>query len=248
MDVFLICVLAGFGAQLIDGSLGMGFGISLSIFLYSMGIPPITVSASVHIAKVFSAMASGISHLKLGNVDRTLVTQLAVGGMLGAIFGTYFLTNVPTQIITPLVAFYLVLMGLRLLFKALGNLHTPQTPHRVFPLGVVGGFLDAIGGGGWGAIVTGSLIANGQEPRVTIGSVSLAEFFVAMTVIGLLVGELPELMTQLQIIVGLILGSMLSAPLAAYLCGRISARPLSVAVGGLLVALSMSSLLTAFLN
>jgi uncharacterized protein len=245
--MFLICLVAGFGAQLIDGSLGMGYGIILSIMLTTLGLSPVSVSASVHMAKFFATGVSGYSHLKFGNVDKGVAARLALGGVLGAILGTIILTSVPGKIIQPIVAVYLTAMGCIIVFKALNKKRKEEESHRIVPLGMLGGFFDAIGGGGWGAIVTSRLLIKGKNPRMAIGSVSLSEFFVSVTIVGLLVSEIPQMLTQVQMIVGLILGSALAAPLAAFVCGRVRTRPLMIAVGSLIIVLSGSTVLSALL-
>jgi uncharacterized protein len=247
LELFLLCIVAGFGAQMIDGSLGMGYGVILSIILSSMGLPPIHVSASVHVAKFFSTGASGLSHLKFGNVDKSLALRLAVGGVVGAIFGILVLTRVPGEIIKPVTAIYLTGMGVYIVYKARHKTEILDTVRRRTALGMVGGFCDALGGGGWGPIVTSRLLAKGKNPRLAIGSVSLAEFFVAVTVVGLLIAELPQLINQIQIIAGLIIGSGLAAPMAAFVCGRIAPRPLMTAVGIFIIILSGSTMISTML-
>lgn len=242
-DSLLVYVLVGFLAQLIDGALGMAYGVSSTTFLLSTGVPPAAASASVHAAGVVTTLASGVSHWKLGNVDRDLFKQLLLPGVLGGIAGAVIVTRLPADIIKPLVAFYLMLMGVRILVKALRA--APQTQaaiRRVFPLGLAGGFFDAIGGGGWGPIVTTSLMARGNDPRLTIGSVNLAEFFV--TLVQSLTFVLVIRFDQFgMVILGLILGGVLAAPLAALVCRRLSARRLMLVVGLLIVVLSVRTLL-----
>lgn len=245
---FLICLVAGFAAQMIDGSLGMGYGIILSILLSSMGLPPVTVSASVHVAKFFATGVSGYSHLRFGNVDKALATKLAVGGIIGAIGGAFVLTSLPEAIVRPVTAIYLTIMGVIIVYKASHKTEPRDEVQRVTPLGMLGGFCDAIGGGGWGAIVTSGLLVRGKNPRLAIGSVSLAEFFVSVTIIGLLISEVPQMLTQVQMIAGLIIGSALAAPLAAAVCGRIRPRPLMAAVGSLIIILSGSTMISALLG
>jgi hypothetical protein len=245
VETFFLCFVAGFAAQMIDGSLGMGYGIILSIVLSSMGFSPINVSASVHLAKFFATGVSGYSHLKFGNVDKAIATRLAVGGIVGAIVGAFILKNVPTEIIKPVVAIYLTAMGIFIVFKARHKAEPREKMRHIGRLGALGGFCDAIGGGGWGALVTSGLLVKGKNPRLAIGSVSLAEFFISVTIIGLLIAEVPELLTQVQIIAGLLIGSGLAAPLAAYVCGRVAPRPLMLAVGSLIIVLSSSTVLGA---
>ncbi|MEB2287831.1 MAG: sulfite exporter TauE/SafE family protein [Anaerolineae bacterium] len=237
---FLLYLLVGFAAQLIDGALGMAYGVSSTTFLLSTGIGPAAASASVHMAEVFTTLASGLSHLKFGNVDRALFRRLVIPGVIGGMLGAYTLSELPGDKIKPFVSVYLMLMGLRILWKALRKPGPASPLQRVVPLGVLGGFFDAIGGGGWGPIVTTTLVANGHNPRISIGSVNLAEFFVtfAESAIFLLTIRL----TNLSIIVGLIAGGVAAAPLAAVVCRRLSPRRLMAAVGLLIIFLSVRTL------
>jgi uncharacterized membrane protein YfcA len=244
ITTFATFVIAGFCAQLIDGSLGMGYGVSSSIFLISTGLSPLLVSASVHAAEVFTTAASGLSHLKFGNVDKALFTKLSFSGVIGAIVGAYVLVRVPSDVIKPFVALYLLLMGIVIFYKAFKSRQSKDVVTHIFPLGIIGGFLDAVGGGGWGPIVTSTLLARGNHPRKSIGSVNLAEFFVALTVSLTLLGSV-SIETQIQVIVGLIVGGLIASPLAAYLSGRLSPRALTALVGVLIVALSASTILSS---
>jgi uncharacterized protein len=245
LPVFVLCLAAGFAAQLIDGSLGMGYGIILSIILSSLGLAPVTVSASVHVAKFLATGVSGISHFKFGNVEKRLMAKLALGGVAGAVVGSLILTSVSGDIIKPFTALYLTVMGFLIVRKALQNRVKPRyNIPNVIPLGVVGGFCDAIGGGGWGPIVTSSLLVSGKDPRRAIGSVSLAEFFVAVTVIAVLIAELPQLVQQIHIVTGLMIGSVVAAPIAAFLAGRVAARPLMLVVGTFVIVLSGATLIS----
>jgi uncharacterized membrane protein YfcA len=237
-------IIVGFVAQMIDGALGMAYGVSSTTFLLSIGIPPAAASASVHTAEIFTSGVSGLSHLKLGNVDKHLFKRLVIPGVLGGVLGAYVLTAVPGKAIKPFIALYLLVMGLVILLKALKKTKE-RVRTRLFPLGAVGGFLDAIGGGGWGPIVTSTLVANGNHPRFAIGSVNLAEFFVTvaevaafLTVIGLV---------HWQIIVGLIIGGILAAPLAAYACKRLPARTLKFILGALIMILSVRTMYLALI-
>lgn len=245
MDADIITfIIVGFVAQMIDGALGMAYGVSSTTFLLSIGIPPAAASASVHTAEIFTSGVSGLSHLKLGNVDKHLFKRLVIPGVLGGVLGAYVLTAVPGKAIKPFIALYLLVMGLVILLKALKKTKE-RVRTRLFPLGAVGGFLDAIGGGGWGPIVTSTLVANGNHPRFAIGSVNLAEFFVTvaevaafLTVIGLV---------HWQIIVGLIIGGILAAPLAAYACKRLPARTLKFILGALIMILSVRTMYLALI-
>lgn len=241
----IVYIIVGFIAQIIDGALGMAYGVTSTTFLLSMGIPPVAASASVHSAEVFTSGVSGLAHLRFGNVDKKLFKKLLIPGIIGGILGAYILTVVPGKTIKPFVAFYLFIMGLIILRKAFKKIEQKKVKTKLIPLGVSGGFFDAIGGGGWGPIVTSTLVARGHNPRFSIGSVNLAEFFVTvaevatfLTIIGLV---------HWQIIVGLIIGGVMAAPLAAYVCKRLPSRALMIIVGLLIVALSIRTICSVLL-
>lgn len=223
----------------------MAYGVSSNTFLLSVGIPPAAASASVHTAEIFTSGISGLSHLKFGNVDKKLFKKLLIPGVIGGILGAYILTMVPGKIIKPFIALYLLIMGSIIIYKAFKKIQEKEVRTKLLPLGAVGGFFDAIGGGGWGPIVTSTLVARGNNPKFTIGSVNLAEFFVTIaeaatffTIIGL---------AHWQIIVGLIIGGVLAAPLAAYVCKRLPSRTLMMIVGVVIIALSIRTIYMAIL-
>src|SRR5215208_8519446 len=204
MDInILLYVIVGFVAQMIDGALGMAYGVSSNTFLLSLGIPPAAASASVHMAEVVTTGISGFSHWKLGNVDWKLVRRLLLPGIIGGVIGAYVLTSINGEIIKPYIAAYLLIMGGVIIYKAwtikprqkMDDYHGP----RVSLLGLFGGFCDAIGGGGWGPVVTSTLVAGGKYPRTTIGSVNFSEFFITF-VLALSFGQ------YWQIILGLLIG------------------------------------------
>ncbi|MFB0526498.1 MAG: sulfite exporter TauE/SafE family protein [bacterium] len=241
----IVYILVGFVAQIIDGALGMAYGVASTTFLLSIGIPPVAASASVHTAEIFASGASGLAHLRFGNVDKKLFKKLLIPGIIGGILGAYMLTAVPGKTIKPFIAFYLLIMGLIILRRAFKKVEEKEVKTKILPLGVSGGFFDAIGGGGWGPIVTSTLVARGHNPRFSIGSVNLAEFFVTvaevatfLTIIGLV---------HWHIIIGLIIGGVLAAPLAAYVCKRLPARALMIIVGLLIMALSIRTICAALL-
>lgn len=244
-DSIVTYIVVGFLAQLIDGALGMAYGVSSTTFLLSTGVSPAAASASVHTAEVFTTLASGISHWRLGNVDRRLFARLLVPGVIGGIVGAYILSNVSGDAIKPFISLYLMLMGVRILVKALRESPKAREAFEyLFPLGIIGGFFDAIGGGGWGPIVTTTLVARGNNPRMTIGSVNTVEFFVtfAEAVTFLLAISISS---YGHIILGLIIGGILAAPLAAVICRKLSARKLMVIVGVLIILLSIRTILLA---
>ncbi|NIM02803.1 TSUP family transporter [bacterium] len=241
----IVYIIVGFVAQIIDGALGMAYGVTSTTFLLSIGIPPVAASASVHTAEIFASGASGLAHLRFGNVDKKLFKRLLIPGVMGGILGAYILTAVPGEAIKPFIAFYLLIMGLIILRRAFKKVEEKEVKTKILPLGISGGFFDAIGGGGWGPIVTSTLVARGHNPRFSIGSVNLAEFFVTvaevatfLTIIGLV---------HWHIIIGLIIGGVLAAPLAAYVCKRIPSRALMIIVGLLIMALSIRTICSALL-
>jgi len=240
----LLYVLVGFFAQMIDGALGMAYGVSSNTFLLSIGVPPAIASASVHVAETFTTAVSGFSHWKLGNIDKELFKKLIIPGVLGAIVGAYILSQIDGNVIKPYISAYLLLMGIVIVFKALRNNHREQkvTDH-ISILGVVGGFFDAIGGGGWGPIVTTTLVARGNNPRFTIGSVNSSEFFITFSQSVVFIFALfSDLVANWHVIVGLLLGGIIAAPFAAVVTKRLPVRLLMAMVGVLIIGLSMRTI------
>jgi uncharacterized protein len=243
LTTIIIAAIVGFVAQIIDGSLGMGYKVSSSTFLLSLGIPPVLASASVHTGGIFTSAVSGFAHFRLGNVDRVLVQKLAIPGVIGGIIGAVILSHAPTQIVKPAVTVYLLVMGVIIIQKSFRHLEPAEGHTPVTVLGLMGGFFDAIGGGGWGPIVTSTLVARGHMPRLVIGSVNLAEFFVTVAqamVFFTLLGTV-----HWPVVIGLVVGGVPAAPLAARIVHRIPARRLMVAVGILIILLSLRSLYLA---
>jgi uncharacterized membrane protein YfcA len=233
----IVFALVGFAAQLIDGAMGMAFGIVGTTIMLGMGIAPATASASVHAAEVFTTAASGLSHWRVGNVQWRLVAALAVPGSLGGIVGAYVLTSLPSDTVRIAISLYLVAMGLWIIARGtFGKPSKPAAPHWTPVLGLGGGFLDAIGGGGWGPLVTSTLLGQGTVARYTIGSVCLSEFFVTTSI------SLTFLFTigleLWPIIAGLVIGGAIAAPIAALAAKHVPERPLLVAVGTVLTLIS----------
>jgi len=245
-DDILLYVVIGFAAQMIDGAIGMAYGVSATSVLLGLGVPPATASACVHAAETFTTGASGLAHWRFGNVDRTLIWRLAVPGMIGGAIGAYVLTRLPGEEIRPFVSGYLLLVGVFIIWKALHRKHTfvDEPPNHVAPLGFVGGMVDAIGGGGWGPIVTSTLLGQGQTPRYTIGSVNLAEFFVTLTISATFLVTIG--FDLFPIISGLIIGGVIAAPFAAWAAKHIPAKILMLVVGCVVVLLSLRTILKDF--
>ncbi len=228
--------LAGFIAQMIDGTLGMAYGVSATTFLLALGVPPQVASASVHAAEVFTTGVSGLSHHTFGNTDRALIKRLLLPGVVGAALGAYVLVSFPAEVVRPFVSAYLLVMGVVIIIKAARAPASRRVQTHLAPLGFIGGFLDAAGGGGWGPIVTTTLIARGNHPRFTIGSVNTVEFFVALSASVTFVLTIG--LSHWQAIIGLALGGAVAAPIAAWLSRHVPVRPLMFLVGGLVILLS----------
>ncbi|CAH0233507.1 sulfite exporter TauE/SafE family protein [Stenotrophomonas lactitubi] len=230
-------ILIGLGAQLVDGALGMAFGLVSSSVLLSMGLPPAQVSASVHTAEVFTTGASGVSHLVAGNVDKRLFFRLALPGALGGALGAYVLTQVPGDLIRPLIYLYLLVLAIIILARAAGRWMPKGEIRRVPVLGFFAGLLDASGGGGWGPVATSTLLAGGGQARTTIGTVNAAEFVVTLTISATFLLSMG--VQHLQIVAGLLIGGMMAAPVAAMLVKRVKERWVLVAVGVLVLGISL---------
>jgi hypothetical protein len=243
-EVILLYMAVGFAAQMIDGAIGMAYGVSASTILLSAGVPPATASACVHVAELFTTGASGLAHWRAGNVDRRLVTRLLLPGMLGGALGAYALSSLPGHKLKPFVSVYLLVLGLLILWKAYRPMPTVDIHEaRVRLLGFVGGLLDAFGGGGWGPIVTSTLLGNGAVPRTVIGSVNAAEFFVTLTISATFVATIG--LSLWPIVLGLVLGGILAAPFAALATKHMPDRALMVIVGVVVVSLSFRNLTMA---
>ncbi|KAA9327084.1 sulfite exporter TauE/SafE family protein [Hymenobacter busanensis] len=241
-------VLVGFVAQLIDGLLGMGYGVVTAISLMSLGMNPAAVSASIHTAEMFASGASGFHHYRLGNVNRRLFKALIIPGVLGAVAGAlvlaHFSGNPPGSWVRPVLAVYLLLLGLRILTKAFQAPAVRRKVRHVGWLAAAGGFLDSFGGGGWGPLVTSTLIAGGRTPQYVIGTVSLTEFF--LTFASALTFASVLGITHWPVVLGLIVGGVLAAPLAAQLAGRVPVRWMFVGVGAMVIIWSLWRLRSVF--
>jgi uncharacterized protein len=244
-------ILFGFIAQMIDGSLGMAYGISSTTLLLSLGVPPASASASVHTAEMFTTFVSGVSHFKVGNVNKELFIKLAIPGAIGGILGASILSLDKLGSLTkPAISVYLILMGIIILRKAMQKpalvRFSLDLGKKIFGLGFVGGLMDAVGGGGWGPIVTSTMLARGNQPHITIGSVNAAEFLVTVAQVTTFTMLLTNWMEYGQIIIGLLIGGVIAAPLAAITCKYVPTRPLMFFVGALIIATNIYSLSRLF--
>lgn len=234
---FFFFIIIGFCAQIVDGALGMAFGVLSTTSLLTLGVPAANASAMTHVAEIFTTGASGISHAYHRNVDWRMVVRLAPTGMIGGAIGAYALANIDGKVIEPYVSAYLVIIGLFILFKAFRPLWPRDVRDRMVPpVGLVGGILDAIGGGGWGPVVTSSLVGRGHDPKKVIGSTNFTEF--AVTFVISLTFVLTLGWSELHSAVGLIIGGVIAAPFGALLVKRLPVRPLMVAVSVIIIATS----------
>ena len=251
MEKILLFVLIGLGAQLVDGTLGMAFGVTATTLFILSGTGAATASAVVHVVEVGTTFASGVSHWRFGNVDWGRVLRLGVPGAIGAFAGATFLSNLDGDAAKPVTSSILLGLGLWVLirFAFLGGGRVTAAKRwgvrKLAPLGLAGGLLDATGGGGWGPVTTSTLMSAGEEqPRKIIGTVSAAEFLVSVAAV---LGFLPMLREQFSAhtlpIIGLLIGGVAAAPLAAFLVGRINPRLLGIVIGGVLVSLNLRTLL-----
>jgi len=247
VDDFLLFLLVGFLAQAVDGALGMAYGVISSTVLLSFGVPPAVASASVHTAEVFTTAASAGSHAVNRNVNWRLFAPLALGGIIGGAAGAFVLTAIDGNLIKPWITAYLGVMGLVILWRAIRGVNARQFPIRwASPLGLIGGFLDAVGGGGWGPTVTSTLVASGDDPRRAIGTANTAEFFVTSAVsaaflTAMLTGHWQvsdAVENHAMAIGGLILGGLAAAPLAGVMVRIAPVRVLTFLVGLLVVAVA----------
>ncbi|MBI4975460.1 sulfite exporter TauE/SafE family protein [Candidatus Peregrinibacteria bacterium] len=235
-------------AELIDGSIGMGYGVSLTSFLLLIGFGTAMASAVVHVSEIFTTFVSGISHFRIGNFDKKIFTYLVISGVAGGSIGAYIAVKFKdVALVKPFVSAILLLMGLLIIVRyikkrdfLIQEYKTPKIRHLI-PLGIVASFLDAVGGGGWGPISTPTLIVNNLHPKKVIGSVNFAEFFVTLSISITFFLAMPKI--ELGHIIPLIIGGLMSAPIAAMLTKRLPHKILGILVGFLIVILSLRTIL-----
>jgi len=228
----------GFAAQLVDGALGMAFGVICNTLMVGvLGVPPATASQRVHLVECFTTATSGVSHLLHGNVDRGLFFRLLIPGVIGGVLGAYVLTSLDAEVVKPYVLIYLAGVGIYLLWR--GLLYPPKVRKAslVAPLGLVGGFLDAAGGGGWGPVVTSNLLIQGADPRKVVGTVNTVEFFLALTISAAFIYHL-GLAQVAGATLGLLIGGVLAAPLGAWAAKHFPPKTMLILVGAVLTLTS----------
>ncbi|WP_372707035.1 sulfite exporter TauE/SafE family protein [Brevundimonas sp.] len=243
----MLFLMVGLLAQAVDGSLGMAYGVISSSVLLALGVPPATASASVHAAEVFTTAASASSHAWHRNVEWRLFVPLAIAGIIGGVVGAYVLSGIDGDVIKPFIIAYLAIIGIWILWRAGHDTQPRRLPSWLMgPVGLIGGFLDAIGGGGWGPTVSSAMVGAGQEPRRAIGTVNTAEFFLTVAISAtfvwaLVTGHWEEagaLENHFAAVAGLVVGGLVAAPFAGLIVKKIPRKVLTYAVGGLLLILS----------
>lgn len=250
MRKLLLLALVGLGAQLVDGSLGMAYGVTSTTLLLAIGTNPAAASATVHLAEIGTTLVSGVSHWKFGNVDWGVVWKIGIPGAVGAFAGATFLSSLSTETAAPLMAVILLALGAYVLLRFTlaglpkGHLGKPLRKRFLTPLGLVAGFVDSTGGGGWGPVGTPAILASGRlEPRKTIGSIDTSEFLVAVAAsIGFIIGIGSEGVNYSWVL-ALLIGGIIAAPIAAWLVRHIPPRVLGSLVGGLIILTNTRTLL-----
>ncbi|MER6089471.1 sulfite exporter TauE/SafE family protein [Streptomyces bluensis] len=250
MRTLVLLALAGLGAQLVDGSLGMAYGVTSTTLLLAMGTNPAAASATVHLAEIGTTLMSGAAHWRFGNVDWKVVTKIGVPGAVGAFLGATVLSNLSTEVAEPVMSLILLGLGLyvmtRFTFRGLpkGRLGKPLRKRFLSPLGLVAGFLDATGGGGWGPVGTPALLASGRmEPRKVIGSIDTSEFLVAIAASFGFLFSLGSQGIDFAWVLAFLLGGLVAAPIAAWLVRLVPPRVLGSAVGGVIIVTNVRTLL-----
>lgn len=246
-QTFLYFVLVGFLAQVVDAAVGMGYGASCTTLLLNFGISPAVATASVHTAEVFTTGASGLAHLKFKNIDKKLFFRIVITGVLGAMIGAYAISEVfDGKWIKPYISAYLIGLGAVILWKGIRNkIRDTEVVKGAEGLAFFGGFMDAVGGGGWGPIVTSNIINQGKCPKETIGTVNIAEFFVAFFGTGVFLFFVG--IEHWQVVLGLIVGGVIASPLGAYFASHFKRKTLMILAGSAIILLSSYSLLKALL-
>lgn len=248
LEGFALFLAVGFLAQLIDGALGMAYGVISSTTLLAFGVPPAQASAMIHAAECATTAASGASHLAHRNIDWGLFLRLAPAGVIGGVAGAYVLTGIEPTLMKAIVIAYLAVLGVLILLRAIRGLkEAPPNVRYAAPLGLVGGFLDASGGGGWGPVVASSLMGRGHTPRYVIGTVNATEFLVTLAISATFIWAFVTGRFTIEggaqgagaALAGLVLGGLIAAPIAGYITKVVPARTLMAAVGGLVVALAL---------
>ncbi|MFS0647223.1 sulfite exporter TauE/SafE family protein [Siminovitchia sp. 179-K 8D1 HS] len=255
MKKLIVLAMVGFLAQLIDGALGMAYGVSSTTFLLAFGIAPAVASATIHLSEVATTAASGIAHFKFGNVDKTILYRLIIPGSVGAFAGACFLSNLPGEIVKPYISAFLLLLGFYVVFRFLFTFKNgevkeakPISIKQSIPLGLVAGFADATGGGGWGPIATPVLLAKkGMTARKVVGTVDTSEFAIAVSAtLGFLISLGWETVNFLWV-GALVIGGVIAAPIAAWLVRKVPAQLMGILVGGFIILINARTMLNTWI-
>lgn len=256
MSKLIVFAIVGFFAQLIDGALGMAYGVTSTTLLLAFSVNPAAASASVHLAELVTTAASGASHIKFGNVDKKMVFRLIIPGAIGAFLGATFLSNLPGDVIKPYVSLFLLLLGVYILFRFLFIYKKMEEQKNVqlsykqsIPLGFIGGFFDATGGGGWGPITTPVLLSKkGMSARKAVGTVDTSEFVIALSAsLGFFLSLGSELIEWVWVI-ALMIGGVLAAPLAAWLVRVVPTQIMGTLVGGFIVLTNARTIFSTWIS
>lgn len=263
MQNLVVIAIIGLFAQFIDGTMGMGYGAFSASWLIAAGLYPAVASATVHTAEVFTTLVSGGSHLFFGNVKKEWLLPLVIPGVIGGVAGAYFLTSIPGATIKPYIAGFLLILGALVLYRSVSRkiptttTDLPDTdspsPHpisrlRLPLLGLAASFLDAVGGGGWGPIATpGLILSQNTEPRKVVGTVNLAEFFITIAISLTFLVTLGWHDFEWDLVIALLIGGIIAAPIAAYLCKRMPTKLLGILIGLVLIGLNLRTILTILL-
>ena len=243
LEALLPFIGVGFAAQLVDGALGMAFGvISNTLLVAVMGVPPALASQRVHIVECFTTAVSGISHLLHGNIDKRLFFRLLIPGLIGGVLGAYVLTSIDAAVVKPYVLIYLTAIGIYILARGLFYPPKLREARLIAPLGLFGGFLDAVGGGGWGPVVTSNLLIQGADPRKVVGTVNSVEFFLTLAVSAAFIWNL-GIVDVAGATLGLLIGGLLAAPLGAWVAKHFDPKIMLILVG---IVLTLTSLFGAY--
>ncbi len=256
MKKLIVFAFIGFLAQLIDGALGMAYGVTSSSLLLAFGIAPAVASASVHLSEVVTTAASGVAHIKFGNVDKGMIKKLIIPGSIGAFLGATFLSNIPGELARPYVSIFLLLLGVYVLIRFLfkykpikGKGKSTLTRKQSIPLGFIAGFMDATGGGGWGPIATPVLLSkNDMSVRKVVGTVDTSEFAIAIAAsVGFFI-SLGWNQVNWFWVVALIIGGVIAAPIAAWLVQKVHPQLMGVLVGGFIIFVNANTLFTSWID
>ncbi|NVM30336.1 MAG: sulfite exporter TauE/SafE family protein [Candidatus Helarchaeota archaeon] len=228
---------------MVDGAIGMAYGVISNSFLILYGVPPVNASAYLHASEIFTTGASGLSHLRLKNVDKSLLKKMIIPGVVGGALGAYVLTTLNSDILKLAVSMYLIGMGSFIIYRAIKEKISNDinmATKTIVPLCAVGGCLDAIGGGGWGPVVTSTMVAKGNDVKKTIGTVNLTEFFVTLSETFMFLILFVKI--DIILVMSMLIGGVIAAPLAAYTCKKFPLKPLMVFIGALVIFLNVRNI------